>query len=211
MNIHKVYNSLNIYFRKKRMKRFIQELNVSETDLILDVGGTPYNWDIINIKNRNRITLLNLNIPKKIKDKNNFNFVVGDGRKLNYKDISFDIVFSNSVIEHLCSYYNQKKFAEEIRRVGKKLWIQTPNKYFFIEPHVLGIFIHWFSKKIQKKVIRYFTLWGLITRLSKKIIGDLLDEVRLLSYKEFKDLFPDCKIYKEKFMGFSKSFIAIRK
>jgi len=60
-------------------------------------------------------------------------------------------------------------------------------------------------------VIRYITLWGLITRPSEKKIGDLLNEVRLLSYKEFKDLFPDCKIYKEKFMGFTKSFIAVRK
>jgi len=193
------------------MEKFIKEFDVEENDTILDVGGTPYNWNIINVKNKNRVTLLNLNIPKGIKDKNGFNFVVGDGRNIKYEDNFFDIVFSNSLIEHLFNYDNQKIFAKEIGRVSKKLWVQTPNKYFFIEPHLLGIFIHWFSKKIQKKVIRYFTLWGLIVKPSKKRIEDFLNEVRLLSYKEFKDLFPDCKIYKEKFMGFSKSFIAIRK
>jgi len=83
MNIHRVYNSLNIYFRRKRMKRFVSELNVGETDNILDVGGTPYNWNIIKIKNKDRITLLNLRIPKDVKDKNNFIFIIGDGRKLN--------------------------------------------------------------------------------------------------------------------------------
>lgn len=193
------------------MEKFIKEFDVEENDTILDVGGTPYNWNIINVKNKNRVTLLNLNIPKGIKDKNGFNFVVGDGRNIKYEDNFFDIVFSNSLIEHLFNYDNQKIFAKEIGRVSKKLWVQTPNKYFFIEPHLLGIFIHWFNKKIQKKVIRYFTLWGLIVKPSKKRIEDFLNEVRLLSYKEFKDLFPDCKIYKEKFMGFSKSFIAIRK
>ncbi|MBA7575536.1 hypothetical protein ES708_17366 [subsurface metagenome] len=103
------------------MKKFIKEFDVEENDTILDVGGTPYNWNIINVKNKNRVTLLNLNIPKGIKDKNGFNFVVGDGRNIKYKDNFFDIVFSNSLIEHLFNYDNQKKFAKEIRRVSKKL------------------------------------------------------------------------------------------
>jgi len=211
MDIHKFYNSLNTYFRKRRMKKFINKLDVKETDTILDVGGTPYNWNIIKINNKNRITLFNLKGPKNVNEGNDYIFAIGDGKKLDYKDGSFDIAFSNSVIEHLSNYDSQKKFADEIRRVGKKLWVQTPDKYFFLEPHLLGIFVHYFSKRLQEKMIRFLTIWGLVTKPSMKEIKKFLDEVRLLNYQEFRNLFPDCEIYKEKFLGFTKSFIAVRK
>ena len=52
----------------------------------------------------------------------------------------YDIVHSNSVIEHLYNFENQKKMASEIIRVGQKYIVQTPNKYFFLEPHYLASF-----------------------------------------------------------------------
>ena len=60
-------------------------------------------------------------------------------------------------------------------------------------------------------MIRYFTIRGLIERPSKNEIYNMVKEIRLLSYKELKLLFPDCQIYKERFFGFTKSFIVIRK
>jgi ubiquinone/menaquinone biosynthesis C-methylase UbiE len=211
MNIHIFYNTLNACFRKRRMKKFINELGVKENDSILDVGGTPYNWDIIKINNKKRITLLNLQVQENVNKEDDYIFVIGDAKKLDYKDDSFDIAFSNSVIEHLYNYDNHKKFAHEIRRVGKKLWVQTPNKFFFIEPHLMGVFIHYFNKRLQEKMIRFLTIWGLVTKPSRTEIKRFLNEVRLLNYQEFRSLFPDCEIYKEKFMGFTKSFIAVRK
>ena len=62
---------------------------------------------------------------------------MGDATDLSpFKDKSFDIVHSNSVIEHLYNFENQKKMASEIMRVGQKHIVQTPNKYFFLEPHL---------------------------------------------------------------------------
>ena len=103
---------------------------------------------------------------------------------------------SNSVIEHLSSFERQQAFASEARRVGRALWIQTPAKEFFIEPHLLAPFIHYFPVSFQRRLIRHFTIWGLVTKPSPAAIESFLQEVRLISFGEMQQLFPDCKIHR---------------
>jgi hypothetical protein len=38
----------------------------------------------------------------------------------------------------------------------------------------------------------------------------MANHVHLLSEKEFRALFPDCAILRERFLGITKSFVAIR-
>lgn len=155
------------------------------------------------------MTLLNIReLDQTIEDK--FDYVVGDATDLNYSNSEFDIVYSNSVIEHLSSYKNQEKFAIEMRRVGNSIWCQTPAREFFIEPHYITPFIHWLPKKWQRKLLR-FSVWGLITKPSQECIDEMVDELRLLSFQEMKMLFPDCEIVREKFLFMTKAYIAIRK
>ena len=59
-----------------------------------------------------------------------FTFVSGDGCQLPFADQSFEIVFSNSVIEHVGTPAQQRRFADEVRRVGKRYWVQTPTAGF---------------------------------------------------------------------------------
>jgi len=213
INIHKVYKPFLRFFRKKRMKKFIETFNPSEDTTILDVGGTPFTWELTNVKSK--ITLLNIQIPQNAESYlHNYSFIKGDGCSLNYNNRYFEIAFSNSVIEHVGTYADQKKFAKEIRRVGKKIWVQTPSRNFIIEPHLITPLIHFIlpllSVKYQKYLLKNFTVWGLIARPTSKQINDFLNNTRLLNYTEMKKLFPDCEIYKEKFFFLTKSYIAIR-
>jgi 2-polyprenyl-3-methyl-5-hydroxy-6-metoxy-1,4-benzoquinol methylase len=58
------------------------------------------------------ITLLNL--KETITKSKNFKSIKSNGCDLSvFKDREFDVVFSNSVIEHLSQQKNQKKMAEE--------------------------------------------------------------------------------------------------
>lgn len=210
MNIHKILNVIIKPFRTKRMKKFLKVIDPQPNEKILDVGGTIFNWRLINYKNG--VVLLNLVIPTVIDEKlpSDFSFVVGDGTDLKYSDKEYDICFSNSVIEHVGALENQKMFAQEICRVGKRIWIQTPAKSFFIEPHYITPFVHWIPNRYQKKLLRNFSIWGLITRPTQQYINDFVDQTRLLTYNEVKDLFPDCIIKKERFLFMTKSYLIVK-
>ncbi len=195
-------------WREKRLRLFYKTFKpLDKRYNILDVGGYSNSW-ISNYKDFKKITLLNLQKEKNIPMKN-ISSIKGDGRKLEFEDKKFDIVFSNSVIEHVGSFEDQKNFAKEAMRVGKKIWIQTPAKEFFFEPHFLFPFFHWLPIAIRKIII-YITPWYLINWANKKAIDEIINEIRILSKNEIKSLFPDCEIVSEKFLFFTKSYIIIR-
>jgi hypothetical protein len=203
MLIHKVSAVFSKKFRAKRMAQFEKEFNLSDEMDILDVGGSPFNWQFV--QTNPQLTIVNLYTPKDWDySKKNMKSVIGDGTKLDFKDNEFSLVYSNSV-------ENQQRFADEIKRTGKSYYVQTPAREFFIEPHLITPFIHWFPEKVQRKLMRNFTVWGLITRPTQAYIDNFLNERKLLTYKAFKSLFPDAMIRREKFLFFTKSYIAIKK
>jgi ubiquinone/menaquinone biosynthesis C-methylase UbiE len=210
MNINEFINIIVRPFRKARMAKFLKTIAPQPSDTILDVACTDFNWNLIEYQSN--VVLLNIHEPEKKGQQipSNFSSVIGDGTDLQYNDREFDICFSNSVIEHVGSLENQQKFAREVCRVGKKIWIQTPAKSFFFEPHFITPFIHWFPKNYQKKLARYFTLWGWIARPSQEYIDDFVEQTRLMTYEELNDIFPDCIIQKEKFLFLTKSYLIIK-
>ncbi|MGB3300040.1 MAG: methyltransferase domain-containing protein [Phormidesmis sp.] len=208
MEIHKILKVIIKSFRTKRMTKFLKIIDPQPDEKILDIGGTVFNWKLINCKNE--ITLLNLTVPKVVdKVPSNVSFVIGDGTHLKYSDKEYDICFSNSVIEHVGSFENQRMFAQEICRVGKRIWLQTPAKSFFFEPHYITPFLHWLPKPCQKKLLRNFSIWGLITRPTQQYIDDFVEQTRLLTYKELKGIFPSSTIMKERFLFMTKSYLII--
>ncbi len=214
MNIHNIYELFSPYFRGKRFEKFVSILNPNRHKTkILDVGGYPKYWEYYEPVAA-ETDVLNIHQVEydESESLHNIKTVIGNGCDLHYDDKSFDIVHSNSVIEHVGTWENQQKFASEVRRVGKEIWIQTPASESFMEPHYLTPFVHWLPKNLRGKIARNFTIWGWITRPSKEAINERLDEIRLISREEMNILFPDCQIISEKFLGvFIKSYIAVRK
>lgn len=210
MNIHKILNVIVKPFRKKRMAKFLKVIDPQPNEKILDVGGTIFNWRLIDY--RNEVALLNPIAPTDEDEKlpSNFSFIVGDGTDLKYGDKEYDICFSNSVIEHVGTLEKQKMFAQEICRVGKRIWVQTPAKSFFFEPHYITPFVHWLPKRYQKKLLRNFSIFGLIARPTQQYINDFVDQTRLLTYNEVKDIFPDCIVMKERFLFMTKAYLVVK-
>jgi len=138
------------------MRDFIRLFELTGQSQIVDVGGTLFNWSLIPIKPN--LLIVNLHPPTEKMKLNNVTWIVADGRALPFPDQSVDIVYSNSVIEHLSNWENQQRFAAEVRRVGKRYYVQTPNRHFWIEPHLLTPLIHFLPKSWQKKLVRPFTL-----------------------------------------------------
>lgn len=210
-----VINSLAIKFRRRRFKKFLELIEKTEKYLnrplrILDVGGTESFWEMMNYSNsQHHITLLNLTAST-IKNPN-INSVACDARNMKqFPDKYFDIVISNSVIEHVGSFADQKKVADEIKRVAQCYFIQTPSFFFPLEPHFLFPFFHWLPRRLRIWLIRNFSLGWFIKEKDKDKAAQLVDEIRLMKYSELKSLFPDAKIFREKFFGLTKSYIVIK-
>lgn len=209
MNAHGIYRCISPFFRRRRMRAFKETMRPRPTDRLLDIGGSPAFWEDSALRMA-EITLLNPDPVLRNHCAEGMVIVDGDGCALAYADGSFDIVFSNSVIEHVGTWERQQAFAAEARRAGRRLWIQTPAREFFVEPHLLAPFIHWLPKGAQRVLVRNFTPRGWIDRPSRRAVDAFLDEVRLVSHAEMKELFPDCAILRERFLGMTKSYIAVR-
>lgn len=209
MNIHSVYRLISPWFRRRRMARFQALLRPSETTRILDVGGYPWCWPEADCPAE--VTCLNQDRLGGQMETPRRRVVQGDGCALAFGDRSFDIGYSNSVIEHLGTWERQRQFAREIRRVGNAVWVQTPARWFFIEPHLMAPFMHYLPRRWQRPLLRWFTVWGWLTKPTPAQVDGFLAEIRLLTGAEMRELFPDCRIERERFLGLlTKSYIAVR-
>jgi hypothetical protein len=195
----------NRRMRTERMHLLWERFGLTTDTRVLDVGGTGYNWSLL--PERPRVVVLNLWVPD-ASSREGLTWLVGDGLRLPFRDEEFDVVFSNSVIEHLSTAENQRVFAEECRRVGRRYYVQTPNRYFPIDPHFATPFFHWLPSGLQRRLLRRFTLWGVMTKPSLELQDHKLRTIRLLDPSVMRRLFPEAEIWRERLLGLTKSVVA---
>ncbi|HEX4758706.1 MAG TPA: class I SAM-dependent methyltransferase [Terracidiphilus sp.] len=201
-----LYQHVFVRFRRRRMKQFFALLTPSYGERVVDIGGIAQTWQSESESHAPfSVTLVN-NLQYEDFAGDRFQAIEADATALPFPDNAFDIAFSNSVIEHLGSWEKQQAFAREARRVAPKLWIQTPARSFPIEAHLLAPYIQYLPKSLQHRLVRW-TPRGMLT---PGVVHEIVDEVRLLTYREVTNLFPDCRILRERFLGLTKSYIAVR-
>ena len=217
------YNDPNSIGSKLRAKR-IQPLLAMINDIhekkgsvsILDVGGTKQYWgilpsDILEQKDV-CITLLNLPNQNTQEDEERFKYMEGDACELSsISDYTFDIVHSNSVIEHVGDWNRMLKFSKEIQRLAKNYYVQTPYYWFPVEPHCMTPFFHWLPKPIRVLLVMKLSLghWGRQITVSDAV--QTVESARLLDIKMFSALFEEAEISIEKLLFMPKSLIAIHR
>jgi hypothetical protein len=212
--LEKIYDnrrtdSLATNFRTKRLTLFSSMIeSTRNTVKILDVGGSPIFWEnsgFLTQEFRNlELTILNI----KSINHPHFKCVVGDARKMNqFQDKEFDLVFSNSVIEHVGDYKDQLDMASEVQRIGKKYFVQTPNLYFPIEPHFVFPLFQFLPIELRVWLLTHFDLGWRKKTPDKQKAKLSVTSIRLLNKKELINLFPNANLYEEKFCGLTKSFI----
>jgi SAM-dependent methyltransferase len=178
---------------------------------VLDIGGTQQYWQMMapgaEFLDRVHVTLLNLE-PQAVSEPN-FTSLVGDARAMpQFADRQFDLVFSNSTIEHLGSSAAQQAMAAEVRRVGQGFYIQTPNRYFPLEPHFLFPGFQFLPLGVRAWLVRHFKLGWFPRIVDRRQARAEVAAIRLLGETEFRALFPGAAIYKERYCGLTKSFVA---
>jgi len=179
---------------------------------ILDIGGTSGYWSSLGGDldwNRVRVVLVNLSAAPT--DFHGLECIIGDARRLDqFSDMSFDIVHSNSVIEHVGRWVDMESMAKEVRRLAPRYIIQTPYFWFPIEPHARFPLLHWMPESWRYRILMRRTcgFWKQQPDLGRAVAA--IQSANLLDKQQFQYLFPDAKIIVERFIGIPKSLMAVR-
>jgi len=203
--------SLANRFRRCRFEHFKHFVASKKKPLkILDIGGTEDFWEKMNYCSPAEVQVVLLNLFPQAVSRPNFSALVGDGRNLaQFAAKEFDLVFSNSVIEHLGTLEEQKRMADEVQRVGRSYFVQTPAKSFPLEPHFLFPFFAQLPENCRAWLLTRFTLgwYGRISSYDEAL--SFVRSFRLLNEKELRSLFPHGCLIHEKFCGLTKSYIVL--
>jgi len=198
-------------FRERRFAFFSRLLeSVPRPIRLLDIGGTESFWETMGFLGSGNIEITICNVtPLPPPGHPGVRLVQADACELGiFRDGEYDVVFSNSVIEHVGDMSRCRAMADEVQRVGRRYFVQTPNRHFPIDPHFPFPFFQFLPL-----AARTF----LVQRLPLAWVGQIRDpvnaraaaqSVRLLTEAELRSLFPGCEVYREKFLGMTKSFVA---
>ena len=210
-------NSLAVQFRRARARRIVDlivEIHAERGNCrILDLGGEPAYWGLFDRQMLDasgvHVTLVN---PQAFSvDDPMFDAVTGDACALpQWADGSFDLVHSNSVVEHVGDWPRMEAFAGEVRRLASRYYVQTPYFWFPVEPHFSAPFFHWRSEQSRARSLMK-RRHGFADRA--KDMGQAMRDVqhaRLLDKTQFRFLFPDAAHVDERVAGRTKSLIAVR-
>ncbi len=163
LKLNKIFHIIINNKRSEILDIISKEIDLESNKSLLDVGTTSSlefheNQIIKHFYKKIKISCLsNLDLMKLKKNYEDLNIYMGDGRDMNFEDNKFDIVTSNATIEHVGSFENQKSFIKECLRVcKKKTIITTPNRFHPMEFHTRVPFIHFFPKKIHRKILKFF-------------------------------------------------------
>jgi hypothetical protein len=185
---------------------------------VLDAGGRAEYWNMLSPAVADRVHLTILNYSSELADYSDkaaahlrYENVTGDACAMpQYVNDGFHLVHSNSVIEHVGGYGRMIAFANEIRRVGQAYYVQTPNYWFPIDPHIAFPLLHWLPDPVRIAVHTRFGV-GLVKQLDFAGAASLLDDSRMISQRTMRALFPDAVHSAERFaLIFKKSLIASR-
>ncbi|WP_295810673.1 SAM-dependent methyltransferase [uncultured Nitratireductor sp.] len=211
--------SLEFNFRTKRFQNvrpLIEDALAEKRQVrILDLGGTEEYWKIgaeFLKENRHqiKITLLNLE-AEQVEDNGMFEALSGDAADpALFAGEAFDLVHSNSVIEHVGSWERMGQFARNTKRLSKRYFVQTPNYWFPFEPHFRMPGFQYLPKATKIALVRRFQL-GFFPRTPDRAEAcDLVEHNTLISTRQMRRLFDDGHIMLEKFAFLNKSIMAMR-
>jgi hypothetical protein len=133
---------------------------------------------------------------------------VGDARNVReFQDQEFDGAVSNSVIDQVGTWADQRAMASEVRRVGRRYFVQTPNRYFPIEPHFLIPGFQFLPLSVRAGwLARRDVGWYRKAPTYEAALSEVA-RIRLLTRGEFRRLFPEAQLHTERFFGLAKSFV----
>jgi len=174
---------------------------------VIDLGGAPMIWQFIDTPLD--ITFLNIkheahhSAEESLVKHHKFSFITGDACETDLPSQSFDLAFSNSVIEHVGDKNRRAAFAKQARRLAPKYWVQTPAIYFPIEAHTGMPFWWYYPESMRQRLIKSW-------RKELPDWTEMVEGTTIVKRKELQEVFPDANIVSERALGIVKSYVCLR-
>lgn len=207
-------NSLGGRARAKRWTTLLTCFPDFEDLRVVDLGGTVSSWTVAPVRPAH-VTVLNLTEPGETTE-NWITPLMGDAcdartvlaHHLGHEP-PFDLVYSNAVIEHVGGHASRERFATQARSLASRHWVQSPYRYFPVEPHWLFPGMQFLPLAAKAQIARYWPLaHSRATSLADARNG--VQWTELLSITEMRAYFPESTIVHERIGGITKSIIAVR-
>ncbi len=200
--------SLSGRARARRWQHLIEAFPSFSEMRVLDLGGTPESWQLAPVRPK-ALTTVNLEpleswSPQIIA-------IQGDACDLpnSVARDHFDLVFSNSVLEHVGGHVGRQRLVDNVHSLADRHWVQTPYRYFPIEPHWLFPGLQWLPYEARVQVSLRWNR-GHIRTHTRAEAQDQVDEIDLLGISQMRRYFPASVIWYERFAGLIKSLVAIQ-
>src|SRR6478609_11472981 len=199
--------------RARRWELLEQAFPDLATMSVLDLGGTVEWWRRAPVRPKD-VTVLNLFEPGESDDASLLP-VTGDACRAREAleaagaQTSYDVVVSNSLLEHVGGHAQRTALAREVRALAPRHWVQTPYRYFPVEPHWLFPGLQFLPLAARSKVA---AVWPL-AHSRPASPAEAMSEVQwteLVGIAELRAYFPGSLVVHERLAGLTKSIVAVR-
>jgi hypothetical protein len=202
--------SLSARRRAVRFAELLRTFPGLERLRVLDLGGTPDFWRAAPVRPRH-VTTMNLD-DKYAPEEEWCDHVVADACELASLELcagDYDLVVSNSLIEHVGGYQRRRDFAAVVAAAAPAHWVQTPDRFFPIEPHYVAPGFQFLPVRARARLVSRWPLAHERVYTVDDALAQVLT-IELVSRTELAHLFPDSRIWHERMFGLSKSIVAIK-
>jgi SAM-dependent methyltransferase len=185
-------DAISLRSRRRKLALFHELMRPGPGTTVLDVGVdevslgeaggesgcTTHNFLEERYPWPERITALGLHDGRRFRERYPvIAYVQGDACALPFPDGAFDIVHSNAVIEHVGPRPRQELVVREALRVGRRVFLTTPNRWFPVEVHTRLPLVHWLPEGLSGRV---YDLKGMPWARENHLLGP----------RELRALFP---------------------
>lgn len=188
---------------------------------ILDIGGRLETWSRLGVVDDDSIATIHVTnyeeLPAGTAAHPKVTFEGGvDARRLPFPDGAFDVVYANSVIEHVGDTEQQRAMVQEVERVARHgVYLQTPNKLFVIDPHFARVpvpFFQWLPLTVRAGLLRLLPMAHSGRTSSYRTGRRVAAGVTLVTPRRLVGFFaPDSRpsLRRERFYGLTKSLMVV--
>jgi hypothetical protein len=173
---------------------------------VLDLGGTTVSWRVLGLRPAS-VTIVNLDHDGKAPCEPWMEMVDADACAGGFG--KYDLVFSNSLMEHLGGHARRQQFANVVRESAPAWWVQTPYRYFPIEPHWVFPGMQFLPFRTRVMICQHWSMLDMPACKDANEAADLVASTELISATEMRTYFPTSEIWFERVAGIPKSLVAI--